>query len=277
MEDNLNSKLGISSWAFPWAVGVSKGPRLKRRLTANELLEKAAKLEVGRVQFADNLPLEELPWETLVQCKRFAIEKNIHMEVGTSGLDPEHLMKFLEIAHFMHSPILRTLPSNSGMRMDIKEISANLRKVLPEFKKAGITIVLNNHESYKASEIAALMEDINHPNLRVCLDLSNALGAMEGPEYVMEKLGPWCGNFIFKDVMVLRSQTSMGFSVEGRPLGEGQIPLKWAIEQLKGYGVEHSTIIELWPPWQGDISSTVKLEESWVAKSVEFMKEVLNS
>ena len=116
MEGNLNNKLGISSWAFPWAVGVSKGPRLKRRLSAYELLEKAAELGVSRVQIADNLPLEELPWESLVKCKRFAIDADIHMEVGTSGVDPAHLMKFLEIAHFMHSPILKTLPQGSFSR-----------------------------------------------------------------------------------------------------------------------------------------------------------------
>ena len=119
------------------------------------------------------------------------------------------------------------------------------------------------------------MEKINHPNLRICLDLANALGAMEGPEYVMEKLGPWCGNFHFKDVVVVRSQTLMGFTVEGRPSGEGQIPVEWALEQLGKYGIDHTTIIELWPPWQGDISSTVKLEEKWVAQSVDFMKTLI--
>jgi sugar phosphate isomerase/epimerase len=277
MEDYLNHKLGISSWAFPWAVGVSKGPRLKRRLTAYELLEKAAELGVGLVQMADNLTLEELPWETLVKCKRLAIDTGIHMEVGTWGVQPDHLMKFLEIAHFMHSPILRTHPTSPGKRLEVSEIASNLREVLPEFQKFDITIVLENREAYKSTELASLMEDINHPNLRICLDLSNSLGAMEGPEYVMEKLGPWCGNFVFKDVIVRRSQTSMGLSVEGRPSGEGQIPVKWALEQLQSCGAEHSTIIELWPPWQGDISSTVKLEEKWVAQSVEFMKGLLNS
>ena len=272
MEENHYQRLGISSWSFPWAIGVSKGPRLKRRMDILELMEKAKELGLGLVQIADNLPLEDLPWETLVKCKRFAIETGIHIEVGTKGIESDHLMKFLEIAHFMHSPILRTLPGIFGTRVEIKDIEANLRKVLPEFEKAGIIIVLENQEAYKAEELATLMENINHPNLKICLDLANALGALEGPEYVMEKLGPWCGNFHFKDVKVIRAQTLMGFSIEGRPSGEGQIPIKWALDKLRGYGIDHTTIIELWPPWQGDITSTVKLEEKWVARSVEFMK-----
>jgi len=272
MENNLNNKLGISSWSFPWAVGISKGPRLKRRMDVLELMEKAKELGVGLVQIADNLPLEDLPWETLVKCKRFASETGIHIEVGTKGLEPDHLMKFLEIAHFMHSPILRTIPEIFSERIDLKEIEVNLRQVLPAFEKEGITIVLGNQEAYKAEELAHLMETIDHPNLKICLDLSNALGSLEGPEYVMEKLGPWCGNFHFKDVKVIRAQTLMGFSIEGRPSGEGQIPAKWALDQLREFGIDHTTIIELWPPWQGDISSTVKLEEQWVIQSIEFMK-----
>jgi sugar phosphate isomerase/epimerase len=270
--ENHYHKLGISSWSYPWAIGVSKGPRLKKRLSAFDLLEKAAELGTGLVQIADNLPLEDLPWEALVKCKRFAIEHDIHMEVGTKGVDPKHLLKFLEIAHFMHSPIIRTMPAIFGKRVDIAEVESNLRQVLPEFEKAGIIIVLENQEAYKAEELAGLMESIDHPNLRICLDLANSLGALEGPEFVMGKLGPWTGNFHFKDVAVVRSQTMMGFTVEGRPSGQGQVPVKWALEQLKNYGIDHTTIIELWPPWQGDITSTVKLEEKWVVESMEYLR-----
>jgi sugar phosphate isomerase/epimerase len=272
METNHYPKLGISSWSYPWAVGVAKGPRLQRRLSALDLLQKAIGLDIGLVQIADNMPLEDLPWETLVKCKRFAVENDLHIEVGTKGVDSDHLLKFLEIAHFMHSPILRTLPAVFGQRVDIPEVEANLRKVLPAFEKEGITIVLENQEAYKAAELAELMDRVNHPNLKICLDMANALGAMEGPEHIMKLLGPHCGNFHFKDITVIRSQTIVGFSVEGRPSGQGDLPIRWALEQLKEFGVDHTTIIELWPPWQGNITSTVRMEEEWVTRSVEFMK-----
>ncbi|HEC42650.1 MAG TPA: hypothetical protein ENI20_07470 [Bacteroides sp.] len=274
MADNQNPKLGISSWTYPWAVGVSKGPRLKRRMDVLEILENARSLGIGLVQYSDNLPLENLPWETLVKLKRLSSEYNIKSEVGTRCVEPKHLLKFLEIAIFLKSPILRTLPCHHGKYLPVSEVEKNLREVLPEFEKEGVVIVLENQESYKAAELAAMMEAIDHPNLRICLDLANALGAMEGPEYVMSKLGPWCGNFHVKDVSVIRTQTHMEFLVEGRSAGNGNIPIKWALDQLKEFGVSHTTIIELWPPWQGDIESTVKLEETWVAESVEFMRRL---
>ena len=274
MEDKLNHQIGISSWSYPWAVGVSKGPRLKRRLSVTSLIEKAISLDVKLVQIADNLPLENLPWETMVKLKRLAGDTGITLEAGTCGVNPGHLMKFLEIAEFLRSPILRTVPSAPGKHVNISDLEDNLNEVITEFEKADIKIVLENTVDYKTDELVRLMESINHPNLRISLDLVNAIGSLEGPESVMSKLGPWCGNFQFKDVVVVRSMTPMGFNVEGRPSGKGDIPIQWALDKLKEMGVHHPTIIELWPPWQGDIESTVKLEEDWVAESVAFMKSL---
>ena len=75
-------------------------------------------------------------------------------------------------------------------------------------------------------------------------------------------------------MVVTRSGTAMGFSIEGRPSGQGEISLPWALEQLGQFGTGHTTIIELWPPWQGGIEETVKLEKQWVAESVDYLKSL---
>jgi sugar phosphate isomerase/epimerase len=274
MAGEQDHQLGISSWSFPWAVGVSRGPRLKRRLSALELLEKAKALDVGLVQIADNLPLEDLPWESLIKVKRFAGENNIKIETGTRGTNTGHLMKFLEIAHFLKSPVLRVAPTSDEEPFDPEKIQRDLWEVLPDFGKENVMIVLENHEAFTALELAGLMERFDHPCLRVCLDLSNSIGALEGPDHVLDRLAPWCGCLIFRDVEIVRTQTSMGFSVEGRPAGMGRIPIGTALGRLKELGIGHNTIVELWPPWQGDIQSTVSLENEWAALSVEFMKNL---
>ncbi len=53
-------RLGISSWTYPWAIGVSGFPQPVRPIRLADLLERAAVLKVGVVQVADNLPLHEL-------------------------------------------------------------------------------------------------------------------------------------------------------------------------------------------------------------------------
>ena len=269
-------RFGISSWSYPWSVGVAKGAQPKEKLTAAGLLEKAKALDVKLVQIADNLPLENLSQDQLDQLREKAQAYNIALEIGTKGVEPNHVLRFLEMAKFFNSPILRTLPAIFGKRVEIGELEQKLRTVLPDFETAGVTLVLENQEAYRVAELAGLMSRINHPNLRICLDLANAMGDMEGYEYTMQQLGPWCGNYHFKDVVVVRSKTLMGFSVEGRPSGQGSLPLRWALDAIKKIHPDNlpSVIIELWPTPLATIEETIALENQWVAQSVEYMKTI---
>ncbi len=268
-------KFGISSWSYPWAMGVKVGPQPERIMTALDLLQKAVDYKVGLVQFADNLPLEDLSNQELKAVKVFADLHGIALEVGTKGNEEGHLLRFLDIALMFESPVLRILPAFFGSTGLMTEVEANIRKVLPAFEKAGITLVLENTEAFKAVEYRALMERVDHPRFRMCLDFANALGTMEGPEYVMERLLPWVGNFHFKDVKVSRSETVIGFSIYGAPAGQGDLSLPWAVEEFRNKGLEPSVILELWPLWSGSIEHTMELEDSWVRESVDYLRSVL--
>lgn len=268
-------KFGISSWCYPWSMGVAKGPQPARKMTAMELLQKAVKYEVDLVQIADNLPLEKLSRDELDGLAAFAVENGISIEVGTRGIEKGHLLNLLEIAKIFSSPVLRVLPAFFGTAAVMKEVENRIRKVLPLFEKDEVTLVLENTEAFKAKDYAALMERINHPFFKMCLDLANALGTMEGPEYVMHKLLPYVGNFHFKDVKVRRSDTVMGFSVYGAPSGKGDLSLPWILEQLHGHGLSPSIIIELWPAFVNNIEDTMALEDSWVRESVAYLRSVM--
>jgi len=241
-----------------------------------DLLIKARELQVPVLQIADNLPLEQLTGSELDKLAKQAEEWNISIEIGTKGIEVSHLMRFLEIAKKFKSPILRTLPAFFGNTAVFDEVKSNLAQVLPAFERAGVIIVLENTEAFTAAEYVTLMEQVNHPNLRLCVDLANALGKMEGPYYVFEQMMPYCANYHFKDVEIIRSQTLMGFSVHGKPSGLGQIPIKWVLNKLKSNNMFPSVIIELWPPLQEDIDKTVALENDWVTESVSNLKSIIN-
>jgi L-ribulose-5-phosphate 3-epimerase UlaE len=106
--------------------------------------------------------------------------------------------------------------------------------------------------------------------------LANALGKMEGPYYVFEQMMPYCANYHFKDIEIIRSPTLMGFSVNGKPSGLGQIPVKWVLNKLKSNNMFPSVIIELWPPLQEDIDKTIELENNWATESVTNLKLIIN-
>jgi len=277
MEESENRfKLGISSWTFPWAVGAASGPQPAEKMTAVQLLGKARELGISLVQIADNLPLEKLSNQELRDLKSFSDKNNIKIEVGTKGLDPDHLYKMLDIALFLESPVLRTLPALFGRRADMHEVEQNIRMVLPQFEKAGVIIVLENTEAFFAAEYAALMDRVNHNNFRMCVDLANAIGKLEGPHYVMDKLGKYCANYHFKDVRVIRSPSVMGFSVEGTSSGKGGMPIDYAIKVLKSLGLYVSVIIELWPPLLQSIEDTLNSEQLMATESVLFLKKYFN-
>ncbi len=265
-------QFGISSWSYPWAVGVAKRPQPEKYLTALGLLEKAKELGVNRVQIADNLPLEKLSESESAVLNSYSETEGIQVEVGTKGIEPDHMLRFLDLALIFNSPVVRTLPAIFGKRIPIKDVEKQLCQVLDAYKKAGVVIVLENHEAFTSAEYADMMARVNHPNLKICLDLSNALGAMEGPLYAMELMGPYCGNLHFKDIVIIRSKTLMGFSVEGRPSGQGKLPIHWILDQIQSFNLYPSVIFELWPPFQKTLEETIALEDNWVKQSVEFMR-----
>lgn len=274
---NSNFRFGISSWSYPWSIGVAKGPQPPVKMSAIELLYKAKEHGVRLVQIADNLPLEKLSDNELTELVEFSAENDIDIEVGTKGIEVDHLLNFLSIAQKLDSPILRTLPALFGKKAEFDVVKQNIMEVLPQFEEADVTIVLENTEAFHACEYVELMKSIDHSHFRMCVDLANALGIMEGPEYVMEELLPYCGNYHFKDVEVIRSQTLMGFSVHGKPAGQGQIPLPLVLNKLTEFQLFPSIIIELWPPLQSSIEETMQLEDKWVGESVAYLKTVISS
>jgi len=265
-------KFGISSWTFPWSVGVANGPQPTSKLSVMDLLNKANELDVNLIQIADNILLENLSRNELIELRSAAINQNISLEVGTKGIGVDHLLNFLDIATFLNSPILRTLPGSIDKKADLATVEINIKKVLPAFEKAGVVIVLENYEAFSAQEYLELMQRVNHPNFRMCIDLANALGFMEGPYYFMEKLAPYCGNFHYKDIEVVRSQSFLGFSIIGKPAGQGVLPIKWVMAQLMKYGLFPYLIIEAWPPFKNSIEETIQMENEWAKQSVDHLR-----
>ena len=107
------AKLGIASWSLPWSIGVQGYPRPERPLGSIGLLEKAVEANAAVVQIADNLPLHELPDQELDQLREAAAARGLALEAGTRSLDPEHLTRYIAIAHRIGARVLRTVLSGS--------------------------------------------------------------------------------------------------------------------------------------------------------------------
>lgn len=272
-------ELGISSWTLPWSVGVAQYPRPDTPLNAIGLLDKAVAVDVRRVQIADNLPLDELDERQLDDLRVGAQERRLVLEAGTRGVDPDHLIRYIDIARRIGAPMLRTVLSGRLLGRDqLAQTAASIRSVLPLLEKHHVMLALENNEAFAAAEYSQLITAIASPWVGACLDTANSLGRPETLDVVVKHLARHTVMLHAKDYDVRRVDTRMGFSVVGTAAGEGRVDFPWLLAQLNhaaGNGV--SVILEHWPPFQGDIESTVVSEERWLTTSVSYLRGLLSS
>ncbi|MGQ9502647.1 MAG: sugar phosphate isomerase/epimerase family protein [Anaerolineae bacterium] len=267
-------RLGISSFTYSWAIGVP-GHLPQRPLGVMGLLNKALDLGVRLIQVADNLPLDRVPLEELDAFQACAVQRSVNIEVGTRGIAPDHLLRYLELAQRFDSPIVRVVIDTPDHHPDVEEIVATLRKVVPKFERAGVCLAIENHDRFKARELADIVNRIESRYVGICLDTVNSFGAQEGPEVVLRVLGPLTINLHIKDFAVIRARHNMGFTIEGRPAGQGQLDIPWLLQELKRIGRDVNAILELWTPPQERLEDTIALEDAWARSSIAYLRSFI--
>jgi sugar phosphate isomerase/epimerase len=260
---------GLSSYTWPWAVG-REGYQPKHALNALDLVEKALKYGVSVLQLADAPHLHLMSCNELERLARKAEKHALTLEVGTRGIDPDHLLRYLDIAKQLKSRIVRTIT----LQIDEKA-EAQIREVLPAFETANVAIALENHDEHSSKELSAFLERIGSPLVGVCLDTVNSFAALEPPETVVRQLAPYTLNLHVKDFDVVRFGHELGFSIVGRPAGRGRLDIAWIAGHLKERGRDPNAILELWTPFTDTLEKTIALEEEWTEQSITYLRSVL--
>lgn len=265
---------GISSYTYTWAIGVPNN-QPESCMTVYQLLDKAFEHQVLIVQIADNLPLGQYSDEELKRIKEYSDNRNIRIEVGARKMTPANLKKYIGIASFFKSPILRFVIDGDDYEPELNEVIKIINNVLPSLKENNIVLAIENHDRFLAKEFVQIIENTDKSFVGICLDSVNSMGAGEGLETVIELLAPYTVNLHIKEFSINRLFHNMGFVIEGKPLGEGMLPVKYMVEK-----VPHrcrSAIIEQWVPLKESLKSTIETESSWATQSIQFLKEILVS
>ena len=261
-------RLGIGSYTYGWAVGAPCP------MTAMDLLNRAAALGVGLVQVADNLPLHALSDGDLDRFADRASGMGIRVEVGTRGIAPDHLRTYLHLAQRLGSPILRVVIDSADHRPPVDEIVGTLQALMPAFERGGVVLAIENHDRFPAGVFARMLERIGSDYAGICLDTVNSFGALEGPEVVVDVLGPWAVNLHIKDFGIQRASHGMGFTVEGRPAGQGRLNVPWLLERLD-VGRDLNAILELWTPPEETLAATMAKEQAWAVESIAYLRQYI--
>jgi 3-oxoisoapionate decarboxylase len=273
----MNMELGISSWSIPWSIGVRGYPQPERPIDAIGLLDKAVQHDVRVVQIADNMPLTELGDVELDQLSREAADRGLVLEVGTRGLEPEHLVRYITVAYRLGARALRTVLAGSLLGAEhLAGAESAIRRLLRDLERHEVRLALENNEAFSAAQYSELMERIAHPLVGMCIDTANSLGRPELLETTVSRLSRYAVMLHAKDFDIQRVDTRMGFSIVGRPAGAGRVDFDLVLRHLRDAGLEDiSVIVEHWPPFAGTIGATMLLEEEWLATSVEYLRAKL--
>lgn len=269
--------LGISSYAYTWSIGVPGYPMPKKRMSPLDLIKAAKELGVEVVQIADNMPLHSFEKKEIENVGKKAKKQGVVLELGTRGVIPSVLIEYLEIAKSLRAKLLRVLLDSSDSSPTIEQAAEWIKSVLPDFKKEGVFIAIENHDLRTSKELIELIEKINDPCVGICLDTANSIGALENPYEVVKVLSPYTLCLHLKDVEIYRPKHQQGFVIEGRPLGKGKLNVKGILETVKNFGRDPNVILELWVPFTESIEKTVELEREWIKESVEHAKQLLDT
>jgi 3-oxoisoapionate decarboxylase len=267
-------RLGISSFTYTWAIGVPGHPPA-HPMDGLALLDRAAALGVRLVQIADNLPLADLSPAELSALEQRATAADTAIEVGTRGISHANLHAYLGLAQRFGSPILRAVIDTADHHPEPDEVVSILQPIMPEFERAGVCLAIENHDRFKASVLAEIIRRVSSPWVGVCLDTVNSFGALEGPEVVLQALGPLVVNLHVKDFVVMRAGHKMGFCVEGRPAGQGQLDMPWLLNKLRDLGRDVNAILELWTPPKPGLADTIAREDAWAVESVKYLRTLI--
>ena len=116
-------------------------------------------------------------------------------------------------------------------------------------------------------ELVTIVERLEHPILGVCLDPANSVAALEMPEPVIERLAPHVVNLHVKDFAFARREGWVGFTLAGRPLGEGLLDVDAMLGALRAHRRDPNAIVELWVPHEQR-----ELEREWAESSLAALR-----
>jgi len=267
-------KLALSSYAYNWAVGIPGYPP-ERPMTVFDLLDRAVRLGVHVVQVVDNIPFEQLPREEQDRFAKLAGQQGVEIELGIRGIQDIHLEESIHLARRMHAKILRVVTDKGEYRPNEDEIVQTIKAVVPILEKSGISLAVENTERFKARVFAQLIERIGSAHVGICLDTTNNYGIGEGIETVVETLGPFTLDLHLKDYCIYRMSHLMGFILEGRPAGQGQLEIPRILAELRRFSRDPNIVLELWTIPEATLEDTLKKEGEWVVQSIKYLQDLI--
>jgi sugar phosphate isomerase/epimerase len=260
--------IGVGTYAFFW----QWQDTADQPLSLTGMIDKAAGWDVTLFQICDYPLIETYDDASLAALRRHAAERGVRLELGTRGVRPEHLARYLRIAQALDVTLVRSMINSADHRPTVEEAVTLLQQALPAYEEAGVTVALETYEQVRVRDLVRVVEEVDSPSLGICLDPANCVAALELPAATVELTAPHVRNIHVKDFAFSRQDGWVGFTLAGCPLGEGLLDYRHLVDTTQAERRGINQIIEHWLPWQGDSATTIQTEDQWTLHNLSYLR-----
>ena len=262
--------IGLSTYAFFW----QHSDRVEDPLTLSRHPRSTPDSGGCTVfQICDYPPLDESIDEQLPHCGDAAGDLGIRLELGTRGIGPDHLRRYLEMAVHLDATLMRSMLNTATDRPSEAEANESLQRAVPTLCRA------RGHPGAGNVRTGPVEPNWSASSRR---STQTAPRCVPGP-------GQLCGcagaaprrrrsdravrkELHVKDFAFTRQAGWVGFNLAGCPLGEGLLDYDHIRKAVDPLSNDINQIVEHWLPWQRDAETTCAMEAQWTATHIDFLR-----
>ncbi len=255
-------KIGTTSFGFRYLLQDQfRAPSLAT------VLERTLDCGLGCLQICENarpLDLSTGEWKSLLST---AATLGLELQLGCKTLNPDVLARNLERAAMIPSSTVRiVLEEDGGPHPNRETMARFLDASMPRLEAFGMKLAIENHFDIPCRVLAEVAGTYPPARVGFCIDVANSLRNFEPPERVFDLLGTRAVFYHLKDYRV--HGTNVGFSVEGAPLGTGDLDLRGVLHRILATDADPQLFIENWVPASGDHEADVEADRRWLEESL---------
>lgn len=260
--------IGLGTYAFFW----QHSDRVAEPLSLVGAFEATKDLGVELFQICDYAPLESMSAAELTDAAAAARDLGLTIELGTKGVEPERLTRFLDLAGAFEATLIRSMLYSPDTRPTLEQAEQWLRAVLPAYEAAGVDLALETYEQVATADLVGLVAGIGSERLGICLDPANVVARLERPSDCVELTAPYVKNVHVKDFAFARQAGWVGFTYGGAPMGEGLHDYRHLLDTVRPREKGVNEVVEHWLSWQDDAETTVRTERDWTRRTIEYLR-----
>ena len=200
------------------------------------------------------------------------------LQGGTSLQAATDLMQWFPTAAGLGCTLMRFVAGNQFFFHDdpatrITRLVPLIREAAQEAALHGLHLALENHADFIMADLLNLVEQVDLPNLGICLDTGNAARVGDDPLAATRLAAPLVKMVHLKDLRV--QAASRGDPTAwwpSAPLGQGDFDIPAILSTLNASGYHGGLFVELAP-----LHSNWHNEDEVVAESLVYLRRVLAS